>query len=500
MLRSVTSAGRVAPYPALEVVTVDGTGPLILPDAKARDLDFLVGRSVVLSGVVSANLLNRTMMRVSQYRVTATPMPADGTATLIYRGGATDAAGHFMGRTELRVLAGFDGKLFAATGMWSDTPNGVDPTPAGPQGIVLDRPHGEWRVDHEFAQFTASNNLGLSFLEAVRFTRDDRGQKLAAPVDLLLAGGTGSNEVFARRTGDSPWVATGLDARVGPVARRNRSTRAATSYVDPVTHAETVFVGVNGSGIWRGSFASCTGLIDWAAVPEFKSDGPRGRIMGLSVVDGALYASIDDKVLRRTLGAKPTWTTIFTMADPANKAMQAGVRKVSALPHPGRTAQDVLIGYEGRRARAILLDPAHDFAPREVLALEGVFPDAKYGLIDYDGAAVIGKGDAAIALYGLSVVHNAGGYFGLNPNAVIAWQAADGRSGQFVLVDRSLPVMPPLVAARRILPSPFTDEIGKVVYFAGMDMYGNPNHNTAWIMAMSVAAIRAAIDPPEVAR
>lgn len=494
-LRPIVSVAGAPGYPALAVVTATGVGPLILPDAKARDFDYLAGRSVVLTGVVSANLLERQIMRVTTYRVTATPTLADGQpgARLIYRGGGVDANGRFMGGTEMRVLSGFDGRLFAATGMWSDAPNGVDPTPAGPQVIVLDRPDGEWRVDREFAEFKSSNNLGLSFLEPVRFTRDGRGRRLAAPVDLLVAGGTGSNEVFARRTGDGGWAATGLAVKVGAVDRRNPSTRAAVNYTDPVTRTEYVFVGVNGAGIWKGVYDPPTGLVRWEDAPELKSDGPRGRILGLSVIDGSLYASLGEQVMRRTPGKSPTWTTIFAMSDPANKALQAGVRRASGLPHPGRATQDILVGYEGNRARAVLLDPANDFASHEVFALESVFPEAKYGLVDYDGAAVIGTGKDAVALFGLSVVHDGGGYFGLKPDAEIAWQAADGRSGHFALVDHSLPAMPPLVAARRILPSPFKDELGTVVYFSGMDMYGNPNHNTAWIMKMSVAAIRAAI-------
>src|SRR5208282_4508518 len=60
--------------------------------------------------------------------------------------GARDAAGNFMGGTEIRSLVGHAGKLFAGNGYWEDAPG-----PEGLQGaeiLVLDGPDGRWRVDH----------------------------------------------------------------------------------------------------------------------------------------------------------------------------------------------------------------------------------------------------------------------------------------------------------------------------------------------------------------
>jgi hypothetical protein len=65
-----------------------------------------------------------------------------------YAAGSRDAAGRFMGGTEMRLLVPHGGKLYAGNGYWEDRPG-----PEGPQGaqiLVLDTPSGRWRVDHAF--------------------------------------------------------------------------------------------------------------------------------------------------------------------------------------------------------------------------------------------------------------------------------------------------------------------------------------------------------------
>ena len=55
-----------------------------------------------------------------------------------FQPGSRDGAGRFMGGTEMRVLAGHAGKLYAGNGYWEDRPG-----PEGRQGLqilVLDAP------------------------------------------------------------------------------------------------------------------------------------------------------------------------------------------------------------------------------------------------------------------------------------------------------------------------------------------------------------------------
>src|SRR5690348_2659806 len=52
----------------------------------------------------------------------------EGDFQLSFAAGSTDAAGHFTGGTELRVLAVHGGKLYAGNGYWEDRP--------GPEGAA----------------------------------------------------------------------------------------------------------------------------------------------------------------------------------------------------------------------------------------------------------------------------------------------------------------------------------------------------------------------------
>jgi hypothetical protein len=49
-----------------------------------------------------------------------------------FQAGSRDEAGRFMGGTEMRVLAGHAGKLYAGNGYWEDTPG-----PKGRQGSQI---------------------------------------------------------------------------------------------------------------------------------------------------------------------------------------------------------------------------------------------------------------------------------------------------------------------------------------------------------------------------
>src|SRR5690349_1273871 len=82
----------------------------------------------------------------SQGKKTAAPSSAG--FQRVYEAGTRDPDGQFMGGTEMYTLASHAGKLWAATGYYWDLP-GKDPSP-GAQVLVLDRPGGTWRVDHQF--------------------------------------------------------------------------------------------------------------------------------------------------------------------------------------------------------------------------------------------------------------------------------------------------------------------------------------------------------------
>ncbi len=74
--------------------------------------------------------------------VAAAALPAGFAVS--FEAGSRDDAGRFMGGTEMRVLAGHAGKLYAGNGY--SGPEGRQ----GSQILVLDAPGARWQIDHDF--------------------------------------------------------------------------------------------------------------------------------------------------------------------------------------------------------------------------------------------------------------------------------------------------------------------------------------------------------------
>ena len=127
-----------------------------------------------------------------------------------------------MGGTEMRVLAGHAGKLYAGNGYWEDTQG-----PEGRQGsqiLVLDGPGARWRVDHDFDERLPDGrrrDLAVSALDEVRFATDGNGKPLSQPVSLLIAANWdlgGTAQVFSRDDATGAWTAATL-AQDQPIPR-----------------------------------------------------------------------------------------------------------------------------------------------------------------------------------------------------------------------------------------------------------------------------------------
>ena len=58
---------------------------------------------------------------------------------------------------------------------------------------------------------------------------------------------------------------------------------------------------------------------------------------------------------------------------------------------------------------------------------------------------------------------------------------AQGADITYEVAEITDPREPQLVSTRSIVVSPFPEDQGRVLYFAGYDCHGVPSHNTAWI-------------------
>src|SRR3984957_14824236 len=89
----------------------------------------------LLAGILASAPAPRAQPRADDFQIS-------------FAAGARDAAGHFAGGTEMRLLTAHAGKLYAGNGYWEDQPG-----PEGRQGaqiLGLDRPSMAWQVDHAF--------------------------------------------------------------------------------------------------------------------------------------------------------------------------------------------------------------------------------------------------------------------------------------------------------------------------------------------------------------
>ncbi len=435
---------------------------------------------------------------------TAAPPSDDGGFTLSYVAGSRDAAGRFMGGTELRNLAAYEGRLYAGVGYWEDRPG--DEGRQGAAILVLDGPAARWRIEHVFDDALPrgrKRDFAISALAGVTFATDGSGAKLAQPVSLLLASSwdlTGATRIFSRDDATGAWTATTLSAdKTAPDFLPQ--IRSLASY-DP----------------------ALPGHIRWSAGPEldisaistsgFSGLSGRLRVSGFAECNGVLYAAVGQQIYAREDGAAPRWRLVYSNPHPGFS--ETGLRGLTAIAKPvanpggggaGGSKEVLLAAVEGNAARILRVDPDTGAEATE-LDLRRFLGEAWGGSVGYVIAAYNDMtklhdwrhGD--IVLIGLEAF--------IPPRSPIAYghEVVDvgyGRveSGGWYLVRhsdgrydlRQVALAAPddrraLVAIRAILPSPFPGDEG-ALYFAGYDANKAPAHNTAWIArARAKAALR----------
>jgi hypothetical protein len=424
-----------------------------------------------------------------------------------YVAGGRDAAGRFMGGTEMRVLATHQGKLFAGNGYWEDQPGWEGRQ--GAQILVLDRPDGPWAVDHDFDEQLPGGrrrHLAVSALRDVVFRTSATGAALTQSVLMLLASTwdlTGTRSVFARDAATGRWSETAL-ARSLPTKDFLPQIRCFGQHRDGVTGADLVFAG-DSSGLFRGAFDLASGSLRWDLTPELAfaelnipaapGIGDRLRVGAFAEANGVLYASIGQQIYQREDGRTPSWRLLYT--NPQQHVTETGLRGMTAVATPtGRTM--LLAVAEGYQSRIVRIDP---FDGTETTELDlDAFLNRAWGtrvsfvIAAYNDMAPIG-GALLLGMEAfipprsprppghtvLDVVH------GLEAGA---WYLIRDKAGVYRL--RQIEVDFPrlgrsLVSVRAVLASPFPGD--SAVYFAGYDANYTPIHDSAWIAraATSVA-------------
>jgi hypothetical protein len=424
-----------------------------------------------------------------------------------YVAGGRDAAGRFMGGTEMRLLAAHMGKLFAGNGYWEDQP--ASEVSQGAQILVLDHPASAWAVDHDFDERLSNGrprHLVVSALRGVEFRSAATGSALNHPVPILLASTfdlTGTRSVFARDAATGQWSNTAI-AWSKPTKDFLPQIRCFGQHRDAVTGADLVFAG-DSSGLFRGAFDPAIGSVRWDLTPELAfADlnipaapciGDRLRTGAFAEANGVLHASVGQQIYQRRDGHTPSWRLLYTNTQ--QHVTETGLRGMTAVATSSGRAMLLAVA-EGYQSRIVRVDPA-DGGETTDLDLDGFLNRAwgskvSFVIAAYNDMAPVGDAlllgiEAFIPPRSprppghtvLDVMHGleAGG-----------WYLVRDKAGQYRLcqIDADFPRLGhSLVSVRAILASPFPRD--RAAYFAGYDANYTPIHDSAWIAraATSVA-------------
>jgi len=419
-----------------------------------------------------------------------------------FSAGARDGAGRFAGGTEMRLLIGHAGKLYAGNGYWEDRPGreGFQ----GAQILVLDAPGSTWRVNHAFEERLPNGrwrDLAVGALADAVFATDGAGKPLPRPISLLIASTwdlTGAARVYTRDDATDTWSSVTL-ASDPPARDFLPQIRAFATHRDRATGADLVFAGEMPRGIFSGYFdATAPGRIRWSSVPEldasavstdFSGLAGRLRVSSFAEANGRLYAAVGQQIYERTDGPQPRWRLVYTNSRPGHS--ETGLRGLTAVPAAGGEA--LLAAVEGTAPRIVRIAPS-DGSEITELDLDDYLARAwgmrpSYVIAAYnDMARVRGAGGDALLIglmafiprktpisAGHSVVDV--GYGQVEGGAWFLARSPDGRYG---LHQVAAAFGHPLVATRSIVASPFPAEDG-VIYLAGYDANKSAAPDTAWI-------------------
>lgn len=431
------------------------------------------------------------------------PKETDRGFEVSYTAGEHDAAGRFMGGTELRNLSAHGGRLYAGNGYWMDRPGPEGRQPA--QILVLDNPAAQWRVERSLDERMANGrprHLAVSALIGMTFSTDHTGQPLLRAVSMLFAGTwdlSGASQVMSRNDATGAWTAMSLP--VPRVTSGIQQVRAIALHRDQRTGVDHIFAGNDRHGIFSGGYDdAAVGGIRWGAAPELdisRLSAPSFpglsllRVASFAECNGILYATVGQQIYRRLDGAPPRWELFYTNPRPGYS--ETGLRGLTAVPNPSGSGQVLLVAVEGNAARIIRIDPASGGETTELdipAFLNGAWTTkVGYVIAAYNDMTVVSTSrGAANILIGIEAFLPAASPV---PDGHVRVDGLDGGGWYFVRgsdrrydlrkIGSSHPLTgAPLVATRAIAASPFPNDADSV-YFAGFDANKRPAHNTAWI-------------------
>lgn len=434
-----------------------------------------------------------------------------------FQAGRLDGNGHYMGGSTIVHLVGHKGKLFAGNSYWHDSRNiwygGTDPSTGWAQVLRLDEPGGDWEVDFDLGP----QHLRVEILKSLTFSADAKGRPLGKPVSLLAAAEYSPKpnlveiNFFSRNDATSEWEKATVYSGPRPADLEDRSCRAMRVYRDRVTGIERVFLSLGKLGVISGVYdPRAPGKVRWDPEPE--SSSVETRILAIIEANDSLFFSAGRKIYRRIDGASPSWEVVHDLSDQfPNEANQpiGGIRGLTAIRTPGADSDSLIfVMAEGNQSQGVIyrLDPTPDDRFKQIRevslgSLMNRYLDGNpvyfilaayndfYPVTDPSTGELVHLigfeswiGGRRFSTWGFDATKNGGFYAG-------GMYAIRDRRGNYRLHEINGPAdlsKPPLVATCVFAVSPFPEDSGEAIYFAGHDGNHRESTNHAWIFTTSL--------------
>jgi hypothetical protein len=224
--------------------------------------------------------------------------------------------------------------------------------------------------------------------------------------------------------------------------------------------------------------------------------------MSFAEANGSLYASAGASAYRRKDGPSPLWEKVYSDNTPENWEL-GGIRGLTAVPSPNGSGESILFSHTDRIIR---LDPQDGHRATVELEIRPLL--AKNWGTAVRGGIIAAYSDMmplkdpttgrTVQIMGVEGrIEQGGKDKEYRPETFFGWYAG----GSYLIREsdqnyrlkevngRWAPGKPKLVAPRAYVVSPFPEDAGGYVYFAGFDCNFLPALDTAWVFRAAVEAV-----------
>jgi len=355
--------------------------------------------------------------------------------------------------------------------------------------LIKDSKTDSWKIDFQTENITP---FKLTSLASVQFTTDKDGIPLNPPISILFSSFKDNDtdvNLYARDDQEGKWIKTVLER--DSLNSELSFVSHIIDHIDKLTGIHHIFAITGSSKIFKGAFdPSKPGKVFWEPDAEVTFSN---QIASVSRANESLYifnkndelqSSASSELLKRNDGLQPSWESIHTFNN------SSSYRFLSTVEDPVNNENEILIVTDDNSGILYKIELEDEFKMTEEFDYKNYFikiwgrlgyatkfiesrdvPELKYR-IDNDNLNIIG----------LSITHPehdqpaySGSYY------LVRHQEAGSYEWGVICDPEKANEGLSLSACNAIAVSPFEEDRGKVLYFAGKAKNNKTDFDTAWI-------------------